>query len=102
MKQKLTDVNGKTFEVTLDQLKDMTIDLTPAVNGEKAKPNFKISVKDSQGNDLDVAAIADAVKSDPGKMPAAIDVTFESLIPDRIETMRYIILIQWRLMHSHG
>jgi hypothetical protein len=78
MKQKLTDANGKTFEVTLDQLRDMTLDLTPAVNGEKAKPNFKISVKDSQGNDLDVAAIADAVKSDPGKMPAAIDVTFES------------------------
>jgi hypothetical protein len=78
MKHILTDANGKTFEVTLDQLRDMTSEFAPVVESGEAKPNFKISVKDADGNDLDIAKIADEAKADPKKIPAAIDVTFEA------------------------
>jgi hypothetical protein len=79
MKHTLTDANGKIFEVTLDQISDMTCEVAPVVvEGGDAKPNFKISVKDSDGHELDLAKIADEAKADPKKIPQAIDVTFES------------------------
>jgi len=81
----LTDANGKTFEVTINDIADMTTDLEGSAqdhditDAEAHKvTDFQVAIVDSQGNSVDVNKLLDEAKQDPARLPKAIDVLFEA------------------------
>ncbi len=84
-KIKVTDANGKDFEISMSDITDMTTDLEGEIRDHAIEDaeahnmmNFTPSIVDSQGNAVDVNKILDSAKTDKSKLPQAIDVTFEA------------------------
>lgn len=84
-KIKITDANGKTFEVALSDITDMTTDLdgdaadVGLTDEDKAfMADFKPSIVDSSGAAFDLTTLTDEAGSNAGRLPKAIDVQFEA------------------------
>lgn len=84
-KIKITDANGKEFEVSLSDITDMTTDLdgdaadTGLSDEDKAfMADFKPSIVDSSGAAFDLTTLSDEAGSNAGRLPKAIDVQFEA------------------------
>lgn len=84
-KIKITDANGKTFEVALSDITDMTTDLdgdaadVGLTDEDKAfMADFKPSIVDSSGAVFDLTTLSDEAGSNAGRLPKAIDVQFEA------------------------
>lgn len=84
-KTKITDANGKEFEIDIRDVFDMDADIsdsTPSIELEDAEKfpmkDFKVSIVDSEGKEVDMAKLTDDAKTDPTVMPKAIDVLFEA------------------------
>lgn len=79
----LTDANGKVFNMTLEDLMDISKDMS-VFDGEvtdheqPAIPMIEPQVVDHSGESIDVVSLMDAIKKDPAKRPSLIDVTFEA------------------------
>lgn len=83
MKLNFTDINGKSFNMSLSELTDMTGDLpTDMTNLTDADYShqklFSPVICDSEGKDVNVQSLLDAIKADASNRPRAIDVTFEA------------------------
>lgn len=83
MTLKFTDLNGQTFNMSLSELTDMTGDMPTDVTNLKdadysQQKLFSPVICDSEGNDVNVQSLLDAIKQDDSNRPRAIDVTFEA------------------------
>lgn len=78
---KLTDANGKVFEVEMSNVQDMISENAEIeVNKDSTAPSNIISMTalDAEGKQIDVTSISDEDKKDKSKLPKALDVTFEA------------------------
>lgn len=79
----LTDANGKIFNMTLEDLLDISKDMS-IFDGDvtdhecPATPMIEPQIVDHSGSPVDVVSLVDAIKKDPTKRPSLIDVTFEA------------------------
>ena len=77
----ITDANGKSFEVSMSEIKDMVIeDSAIEVNPDSTSESNITHMKafDAEGNTIDLSTISDSDKEDKDKLPKALDVTFEA------------------------
>jgi len=79
-KMKLTDANGKLFEVSLDQIRDMSFGESPVSIEDSVSPSRPHSVRmlDTAGEVIDVRQLLDAAAKDKGMMPTCVDATWEA------------------------
>lgn len=79
----LTDANGKVFQTTLEDLMDLSKDMT-VFDGEVTDferpevPMIEPQIVDHNGEPIQVLALLDAIKKDASARPSLIDVTFEA------------------------